>query len=77
MKRSQFDQSDWKDITTDEAYRLDNAKFQGMTIQALQDLRNDIDELKTQNNNKNIISYTISLVIGAVAGIFGGQIPKQ
>ena len=77
MKRLQLSQTDWKDITTDEAYRLDNAKFQGMTIQALQDLRNDIDELKTQNNNKNLISYAISLVIGAIGGLFTGQIPKQ
>ena len=38
--------TDWNNITTEEAYRLSQAEFRGMTIQALKDIRCDIQELK-------------------------------
>ena len=42
MPETQKTTMDWNQITTDEAYRLSQAEFKGMTIQALQDLKEDI-----------------------------------
>jgi len=66
--------TDWNKITTDEAYRLSQAEFKGMSIQALQDLQRDVQELKNYNNNTRYISMGIAGISGIVASIFGQKI---
>ena len=52
--------TNWNEITTEEAYRLSQAEFKGMTMQALKDIREDIQELKGYNNNTRYISMTLA-----------------
>jgi len=68
--------TDWNNITTEEAYRLSQAEFRGMTIQALKDIRCDIQELKGYNNNSRYISMIIAGISGVISGIFGKDILK-
>ena len=64
----------WNEITSTEAYRLQNAEFHGMTIQALKDIREDIAEIKQQNNVTRWISMGIAGVAGILSGIMGKDI---
>lgn len=65
---------DWNQITTDEAYRLSQAEFRGMTIQALKDIRSDIKDLQNYNTSSRYISMIIAGIAGIVSGIFGKNI---
>lgn len=67
-KRLQLDQ-----ITIDESYRMSQAEFKGMVIQSLKDIREDIGDLKQQNN----ISRWISMGIAGMAGIVSGVVTKR
>ena len=64
----------WNEITSAEAYRLQNAEFHGMTIQALKDIREDIAEIKQQNNVTRWISMGIAGVAEILSGIMGKDI---
>lgn len=64
----------WDEITTNEAYMLSQAEFRGMVIQALSDIRSDIQELKADRNAKNYISYAVAAIVGAISGMFGGNV---
>ena len=61
--------ANWNDITTEETYRLSQAEFKGMVIQALKDIRCDIQELKSYNTNSRYISMVIAGISGIVAHI--------
>ena len=60
-------------ITSEEAYRMETAEFKGMVIQSLKDIREDIGEIKNQNN----MTRWISLAIAGVAGVVSGAIGKD
>ena len=66
--------SNWNEITTEESYRLSQAEFKGMTIQALKDIRSDIQDLQGYNNSSRYISMIIAGIAGIVSGIFGSQV---
>tara|TARA_Y100000310_G_scaffold313745_1_gene362464 strand:+ start:269 stop:568 length:300 start_codon:yes stop_codon:yes gene_type:complete len=78
---------DWHKIENGEALRLSQAEFKGMTIQALQDIRDDIaeikDEMKTINSlavkNQNEISKAKGYAagLGAAAGLLVGFFKDQ
>jgi hypothetical protein len=65
QKQKQLRASDWKDISTDEAYRLSVAEFRGMVIQSLQDIREDIKNM--QQDSK--ITRWITFGIGGAGGM--------
>ena len=66
--------NNWDQISSEEAFRLSSAEFRGMTIQALKDIREDINDLKGYNNNSRYISMFIAGVAGIVSGILGRTI---
>ena len=68
--------TNWNEISTEEAYRLSQAEFKGLTLQALKDIRSDIQELKGYNNNTRYISVILAGVSGIVSGIFSKDIIK-
>ena len=63
--------ANWNEITTDETFRLSQAEFKGMTIQALKDIRSDIKELQNYNTGSRYISMIIAGITGIVSGILG------
>jgi len=65
---------DWNTITSEEAYRLGQAEFRGMTIQALKDIKEDIAEIKQQNSVTRYISMAIAGISGIVSGILGKDV---
>ena len=76
-EQSQMRTSDWKSISTDEAYRLSQAEFKGMVTQALQDIRRDISALdnkiggmQTDQRIRNYINMGIAGMSGIIAGLF-------
>lgn len=69
MKQLTTDQ--WKDISTDEAYKLSQAEFKGMALQAFQDIRNDIHEMKQERAITRYISFAIAGLTGILSGLFG------
>ena len=70
------DTSRWDQITSEEAYRLSQAEFKGMAIQALKDIRGDIHDLQSYNNNTRYISMILAGIAGIASGIFGSSIQK-
>ena len=70
------DLSRWDQITSEEAFRLSQAEFKGMTIQALKDIREDIRQLQSYNNNTRYISMLLAGIAGIVSGFFGSSINK-
>ena len=68
--------SNWDQITSEEAFRLSQAEFKGMTIQALKDIREDIRGLQDYNNNTRYISMILAGIAGIVSGFFGSSIQK-
>ena len=68
--------TNWNEITTEEAYRLSQAEFKGMTMQALKDIREDIQESKGYNNNTRYISMILAGISGIASGIFGSTMNK-
>ncbi len=68
-KQRQLKVSDWKDITTDDVYQLSMSEFKGATIQALQDLREDIKELKQDARVRNWITFGIGGLSGLIASV--------
>lgn len=66
----------WEDIKAAEAEALKKGEFQGMVVQALQDLRSDVKDLQTQNTNKNLIQWGVSILVGGIAGLLGGKIQQ-
>ncbi len=65
--------TNWNSITTDEAYRLSQAEFKGMTLQALQDIRNQISEIERDREIKGYINYFLNGILALIAGFFGGK----
>ena len=63
-----------EEITSEESYRLTQAEFKGMTIQALRDIRDDINEIKQQNNITRWISFGIAGIAGIVSNVIGKEI---
>lgn len=61
------------EISKEDAYRMDQSEFKGMVIQSLKDIREDIAELKGQNN----VSRWISMGVAGVAGIISGLLGKD
>jgi len=74
LKQKQLNVNDWENISTNETYKLSIAEFKGMTIQALQDIRNDIKDIKQEHSITRYISMGIAGISGIVAGIIGGKI---
>lgn len=74
MEDQQMTTTNWKEITSEEAYRLTMAEFKGAMIQAVQDLKEDVSEVKQQGNITRYISFAISGLSGIIAGIFGGHL---
>lgn len=68
-KQKQLKTSDWKNITTDDAYQLSMSEFKGITTQALQDIREDIKELKQDAKVRNWITFGIGGLSGLIASI--------
>ena len=68
--------SNWDQISTEEAFRLSQAEFKGMTIQALKDIRGDIRELQSYNNNTRYISMFLAGISGILSGLFGSSVVK-
>ncbi len=68
-KPRQLKTVDWKDISTDDAYQLSMSEFKGTTIQALQDLRDDVRELKQDAKVRNWITFGIGGFAGILASV--------
>ena len=68
--------TNWNHITNEEAFRLSQAEFKGMTMQALKDIRADINQLQNYNNNTRYISMILAGIAGIVSGFFGSSIQK-
>lgn len=68
-KQKQLKASDWKDISTDDVYQLSMSEFKGATIQALQDIREDIKELQQDAKVKNWITFGIGGISGLIASV--------
>ncbi len=68
-KQKQLKTVDWKDISTDDAYQLSMSEFKGTTIQALQDLRDDVRELKQDAKVRNWITFGIGGLAGLIASL--------
>lgn len=68
-KQKQLNTSDWKDISTDDVYKLSMSEFKGATIQALQDIREDIKDLQQDAKVRNWITFGIGGASGIVASI--------
>lgn len=67
-----MDKKEWYELRQDEAYKLSMAEFKGATLQALKEMRNDVNEnrqgiqnVENKVNNLRVISGTI----GAIGGI--------
>jgi hypothetical protein len=68
-KEKQLKTSDWKNISTDDVYQLSMSEFKGATIQALQDIREDIKELQQDSRVRNWITFGIGGLSGIIASI--------
>ena len=68
------DSNKWNEIDSQAAYNLSQAEFKGMTIQALQDIRNDINTINREKEIKSYINYLISGVIGMIAALVSKNI---
>lgn len=66
--------TNWSTITTEDQLKLSNAEFRGMVLQALTDIRDDIADIKQQNNITRYISFAISGATGVISGVFGKNI---
>lgn len=64
----------WEEMKEAEARALKKGEFQGMVLEALQDLKGDVKDLQNYNNNTRYVSMIIAGVSGIVSGIFGGNI---
>lgn len=69
MTRQTLDQ-----INSEEAYRMSQAEFKGMVIQSLKDIREDIADIKTQNNVVKWISFGIAGLTGLVSSLIGREL---
>lgn len=63
--------TNWHQITSEEAFRLSQAEFKGMVMQALKDLRDDVKNLESYNSTSRYISMFIAGLSGIVSGLFG------
>lgn len=61
-------------ISSEDGYKIANAEFKGMVIQSLKDIREDINEIKEQNNVTRWISFGIAGLAGIVSSIMGKDI---
>ncbi len=68
-KQKQLNVEDWKKLTTDDAYQLSISEFKGATIQALQDIREDIKEIKQDAKVKNWITFGIGGAAGMLISV--------
>jgi hypothetical protein len=68
-KQKQLRASNWKNISTDDVYQLSMSEFKGATIQALQDIREDIKDIKKDAQVRGWISFGIGGAAGLIASI--------
>lgn len=68
-KKRQLKASDWKDISTDDAYKLSMSEFKGITTQALQDIREDIKDLQQDAKVRNWITFGIGALSATITSI--------
>lgn len=64
----------WTDLQEAEAKALKKGEFQGMVMQALQDLGQRVDRIEGQNDQRALVQMLISGLVGGLAGIFGGKV---
>lgn len=64
----------WDDLSEEQTYKLSMAEFKGATIQALKEIKNNIDcnkdeiaKIRDQLNNVKFISGLIGGIGGAIA----------
>ncbi len=71
--------NNWSAYPTEQAYRLQQAEFKGMTLQAMQDIRDDIklmrDDIKEIKKDKNTDRY-IAMLLGGLSGIISNAITQ-
>lgn len=67
MAQRQLKAADWKDVSTDEAYKLSQAEFKGMVIQSLQDIREDIKNIQQDAKVRNWITFGVGSLAGIIA----------
>lgn len=72
-----MDEKKWFELRQDEAYLLSMAEFKGATLQALKELREDVNEnrksikrVDEQVSNLKVISATIGALGGVATSIF-------
>lgn len=65
--------TNWNEITTQEAFNLSQAEFRGVTLEALKDLKDDIQSMQRDKEIKGYINYFIAGVIGLLSGMFGSK----
>ena len=65
--------NDWEQLSPSEAYRLSQAEFKGMTLQALQDIRSEISEMKRDKEVRGYINYFISGVVALFVSMISGR----
>lgn len=64
---------EWHDLKDEEAYRMTMAEFKGMVMQALKDIKDDVQDVKQkQDNLQNQLNN--QKLIAAIIGGFGGII---
>jgi len=73
QERRKAMQDNWQETTPYEARSFSQGQFQGMTMQALQDLRRDIQELKQEQKIKGYIHYAIAGLSGLVGMVLGAH----
>lgn len=69
MRQKQLKRKDWQEISTEDVYKLSMSEFKGTTIQALQDIREDIKDIQQDAKVKNWITFGIGGLAGIIASI--------
>lgn len=67
MKQKQLKRKDWQEISTEDVYKLSMSEFKGTTIQALQDIREDIKDIQNDAKIRNWITFGIGGLAGIIA----------
>lgn len=69
MRQKQLKRKDWQEISTEDVYKLSMSEFKGTTIQALQDIREDIKDIQQDAKVRNWITFGIGGLAGIIASI--------
>ena len=75
QKKSRYPK--WQQMNADQAYKLSIAEFKGTTIQALQDIRSDISDMKQDQKIMRWISFGLGGAGGMLISVLSALGFKQ